>query len=355
MVDTLAPRPVEPGAALPLVSVIVPCRNEERHIRACLDSVLRTSYPLDLLQILVVDGRSSDGTRAIITEYASEWPQVRLLDNPAYVVPTGLNIAIAAAAGDVIMRMDAHCTYPINYIPDLVGWLATSGADNVGGVWETLPGDDTPKAKAIAIALSHPFGVGNSYFRIGTAEPRWVDTVPFGCFARGVFDRIGGFDEDLVRNQDDEFNCRLIARGGRVLLVPGVVSHYRARHSLAQVARMYFQYGYFKPLVARKLGRIMTVRQLVPATFLIAMSTMLLLSPVVPLMATLLVITLCFYALAVSLAVGQTVQSQSTACSAWLFTVFPLLHVTYGFGFLRGVFDFMIIGRASKKDLPISR
>ena len=132
----------------------------------------------------------------------------------------------------------------------------------------TLPADRTAVARAIAVALSHPFGVGNSYFRIGVSEPRWVDNVAFGCWRREIFSRVGVFDEEMVRNQDDEFNHRVIRRGGRILLVPGVVSQYFARRTLRQVARMYFQYGYFKPLVAKKVGRVMTVRQLIPALFL---------------------------------------------------------------------------------------
>src|SRR5690606_23824190 len=153
------------------------------------------------------------------------------------------------------------------YVSGLVGWLERSGADGVGGVCETLPGADTPTARAIAVAMAHPFGVGNSWFRIGVREPRLVDTVPFPCYPMELFRRIGGFDEELVRNQDDEFNARLLQRGGRLLLVPGVVSQYYARTRLRNLARMFFQYGLFKPAVIRKTGAVLTVRQLVPAAF----------------------------------------------------------------------------------------
>src|SRR5712691_635051 len=130
----------------------------------------------------------------------------------------------------------------------------------------------SPPARALAVGLSHPFGVGNSYFRIGVAARRLVDTVPFGCYRRTVFDRIGVFDEELVRNQDDELNARLHKQGGRIMLIPEVVSHYYARGSLGQVARMFYQYGYFKPLAAWKVGQIMTVRQVVPALFVGALA-----------------------------------------------------------------------------------
>ncbi|MGH7607745.1 MAG: glycosyltransferase family 2 protein, partial [Gemmatimonadales bacterium] len=252
---------------IPRVTVVLPCRNEGRYIAACLDSILAAAYPPERLEVLVVDGMSDDGTRERVARYAAAHPRIRLLDNPARIVPTALNVGIEAATGDVIARMDAHVVYPPEYLPRLVHALAESGADNVGGCIVTLPADGTAVAQAIAIALGHPFGVGNSHFRIGARGARFVDTVPFGCYRRDVFARIGLFDEDLVRNQDDEFNHRLVRRGGRVLLLPDVVSYYYARGSFAQVARMFYQYGAFKPLVARKVGRVMTLRQLVPAAF----------------------------------------------------------------------------------------
>ena len=142
----------------------------------------------------------------------------------------------------------------------------------MGGVCRTLPAADTAVAKAIAVGMSHPLGVGNSHFRIGSSEDRWVDTVPFGCYRREVFDRIGLFDEELVRNQDDELNLRLIKHGGRILLSPRIVCKYFARDSLAKLWRMYYQYGYFKPLVVRKVGGVMTLRQLAPPLFVLCLA-----------------------------------------------------------------------------------
>src|SRR3954468_6233100 len=256
---------------LPRVSIIIPCRNEERYIAACLDSILASDYPAERVEILVADGQSNDGTRPILVRYAALHPKIVLLNNARGTTPAGLNVAIRAAAGEIVIRMDAHVLYPPDYIPRLVAALRESGADNVGGVLETVPADDTPTARAIAIGISHRFGVGNAHFRVGTRERREVDTVPFGCFRREGFARVGLFDEELIRNQDDEFNFRLITRGGRVLLLPNVHCRYFARRSLSQLAHMYYQYGYFKPLVARKVGRIMTVRQLIPATLVAAL------------------------------------------------------------------------------------
>lgn len=320
----------------PLVSLVVPCRNEERHIGACLDSLLENGYPIDRMEILVVDGSSDDGTRPLVAAAAWRHSCVRLLENPRRITPAALNIGLAQARGSVVMLIGAHSTYPRGYIRALVDELAASGADGVGGTCTTCPGADTSLASAIAIALAHPFGVGNSWFRIGTREPRWVDTVPFGCYRRDVFDRIGGFDEELVRNQDDEFNLRLLRRGGRLLLVPTVTSQYHARASLGQLARMYYQYGLYKPLVIRKVGAVMTVRQVVPAAFVAALGGSLLAAAVLP-QARLLAaaIALLYVAAAAGAALGALPRHGIRAALA-LLAVFPVLHISYGAGFLAG-------------------
>lgn len=339
------------------VSVILPCRNEEQFIGPCLDSFLATEYPQEQLEMLVVDGCSNDRTRDIVTRYASRHPGIRLLDNEKRIVPTALNIGIRAATGDVIVRMDAHVVYPPDYISKCVRALQASGADNVGGTVVTLPANATPMARAIAIALAHPFGVGNSYFRIGTREPRFVDTVPFGCFRRELFGRIGMFDEELVRNQDEELNYRLIREGGRILLHPDVVSYYYARESPRLAARMLYQYGYFKPLVARKIGRVVTVRQLVPPAFVAALAITGGLSLVwAPARVAFGAIALVYAAAAIASAVGAA-RERGARTATRLAAVFPLLHIAYGAGFLRGLWS-LLVSRARWRDpatVPLTR
>jgi glycosyltransferase involved in cell wall biosynthesis len=340
------------------LSIILPCRNEARYIGACLDSILASEHPRADLEVLVVDGRSDDGTREIVAGYAARHPAIRLLDNPKGIVPTALNLGIRAAAGDVIMRMDAHVVYPPDYIPRLLTALEESGADNVGGCIATLPAGPGPVARAIAIALSHRFGVGNSHFRVGASAPRLVDTVPFGCYRREVFDRIGLFDEELVRNQDDEFNHRLIRHGGRVLLVPGVVASYYPRGSFPQLARMYYQYGCFKPLVARKLGRVMTIRQLVPPAFVLGVLLLGLLAPAWPPARLLWLGVMGSYALAVALAVLSSPAARSPRTALALAAAFPVVHASYGAGFLRGVWGLAMGPRRPWADpgvVPLSR
>jgi glycosyltransferase involved in cell wall biosynthesis len=334
---------------LPRVSIIIPCRNEERYIAACLDSILASDYPTDRLEILVADGQSDDGTRPILVRYAAMHPEIVLLDNPHRTTPAGLNVAVRAASGEIVIRMDAHVLYPPDYIPQLVAGLRESGADNVGGVLETVPADDSPIARAIAIGLSHRFGVGNSYFRTGTTEPRDVDTVPFGCYRREVFDRVGLFDEELIRNQDDEFNFRLITQGGRVLLLPNVLCRYFARRSFRQLARMYYQYGYFKPLVVRKVGRVMTVRQLIPAMLVGSLSTSAALALWIPAARYLFAGVAGSYTLLVVLFAVAASRSHGLRCAAALTVVFPILHFSYGSGFLRGIRDHLVARSAPQQ------
>jgi glycosyltransferase involved in cell wall biosynthesis len=335
--------PVRPARR---VSVVIPCRNEGRHIATCLDSVLANDWPRERLEVLVVDGMSDDGTRGVVAAYAVRHPVVRLLDNPRRITPAALNIGISAASGDLVVRMDAHNEYPPHYISRLVRWLEESGADNVGGLWETCPAADSAEARAIARALSHPFGVGNAHFRLGISAPRWVDTVPFGCYRREVFGRIGGFDEDLVRNQDDELNARLLRAGGRILLVHDVVSRYYPRESLAKLWRMYWQYGYFKPLAMRKVGAVPTMRQLVPAAFVLTLFAAALLALLVPPLRLGFAALVGGYLLADLAAAVHAGRHQGAAVVGWLALAFPVLHFSYGLGWLRGAVEFLLLRRA---------
>jgi glycosyltransferase involved in cell wall biosynthesis len=326
----------EASRQLPSVSIIVPCRNERPYIARCLESILASRFPVDRLEVLVVDGQSDDGTRDVVRGLADRFPHVRLIDNPRRITPAALNVGLAQARGETIIRMDAHATYPPDYVSRLVDWQERTGADNVGGAWVTLPGADSAEARAIALALAHPFGVGNAHFRLGTDRPRWVDTVPFGCYRREVFARIGTFDEALVRNQDDEFNHRLIRSGGRILLVPDVVSHYYARPTVRKVARMYYQYGLFKPLVSRKVGRVLTLRQLVPATFEVALVLLAVLAPWSGAARLALAGLVSLYGAAV-VAVALAHVRHGLVPAVWLCLEFPAIHLSYGWGFLRGL------------------
>ena len=323
-----------------MISVICPIYNEERDIGKWIESIMRQNYPKEDMEVLFVDGMSTDRTRAIIAGYLPRCPYVRVLDNPKRIVPPALNIGIRAAKGEVIVRLDAHAIYPKNYFSVLVRKLNELGADNVGGVCRTLPVRDTPVCRAIAMALSSSFGMGNSYFRIGATKEMCVDTVPFGCFRREVFDKIGLFDEELVRNQDDEFNGRIVKNGGKIYLIPSLVIDYYARDTVGKVRKMFYQYGLFKPLVNKKLGTPATLRQFFPLCFVAGLIVGGVLSLFFKAVAWLYLCVIALYLLlAFVFALKETRKMREMLI---LVGVFFTIHVSYGWGYLRGIWKIVI-------------
>lgn len=342
----------------PVVSVIIPCRDEEKYIRKTLDSILENDFPKEDLEVLVVDGMSSDGTLKIAMEYSRKYPFIKTLKNPNRYQSSALNIGIRNSKSQIIMRMDAHSYYNRDYISRCVDELQNNNVDNVGGICITLPGDDSLISKSIALALSHRFGVGNSYFRVGVRKSRYVDTVPFGCYKREVFQKIGFFDESLVRNQDDELNLRLIKNGGKILLDPEIISYYYARDSLSKLWKMYYQYGYFKPLVALKVKALMTWRQLMPAIF-VGSTVALGLSSIIAIQLLLpfLVILLLYSSTNLAVSISHAAKKGWTLIFS-LPIVFAAIHFSYGFGYLIGLVDFIILRKHQKKrlrNIPLTR
>jgi len=218
---------------LPSVSIIIPCRNEEKYIGKCLDSILSQDYPKERLEVLVVDGMSEDKTRETIKNFQFSNPnfQLRLLDNPKKFTNFAFNMGIKESKGEIIMLMGAHAGYEKDYISKCVKYLKEYNVDNVGGMMITLPAKNTLVAKVIAISLSSRFGAASD-FRVGSNTVKEVDTVFGGCYKREVFDKIGLFNENLVRSQDMEFNLRLKRAGGKILLVPDIVSYYYPKSNL---------------------------------------------------------------------------------------------------------------------------
>lgn len=323
-----------------MLSVICPIYNEEKYIANCIESILQQDFPKEDLEVLFVDGMSTDRTRTIVGEYAAKYPFIHLLDNPQRIVPPALNIAIRASKGDIVMRLDAHAQYPNNYFSVLVQKLAELEADNVGGVCRTLPVNDTPVCRAIAAALSSPFGMGNSYFRIGADKEMEVDTVPFGCFRRDIFNHIGFFDEELIRNQDDEFNGRIIQNKGKIYLIPSIVIDYFARDTIGKVSKMFYQYGLFKPLVNQKLGKPATLRQFFPLFFVLGLIIGLLLCFVHPVFRYLYISVLALYIL---MALYFSCKAEKGFRTILLLVcTYITIHVSYGWGYLRGLIKILL-------------
>ncbi len=323
------------------ISVICPVFNEEKYIRDCIESLLQQDFSWSESEILLVDGASTDQTRQIITEYSEKYRFVRLLNNPLKITPVSLNIGIRAAKNDIVFRIDAHTTYPPNYFSILSKYLIELNADNVGGLCRTLPGGKSLISRAIAKAMSSIFGMGNSYFRIGANAIREVDTVPFGCFRREIFDRIGLFDEELIRNQDDEFNGRIIKNGGKIFLIPDVIIDYFARDKISNFSKMFYQYGLFKPLVNKKLGSATTLRQFFPLFFVISLVITFIFTVFQLLGYQLLLLIPGIYTI---LAVAFAIKESDSIYQAFLLPfLFFILHISYGWGYLFGIIKFRLL------------
>jgi glycosyltransferase involved in cell wall biosynthesis len=326
------------------ISIIVPCRNEKRHIRDFLDSLLAQELDPDwMIEILVADGFSDDGTRDLLRQYSAEKPAVRMIDNPSRIVSTGLNAAIRAAAGDVIIRMDAHTVYRRDYIRECLRALAESGADNVGGPW--VAEGRGRVGQAIAAAFRSPFCTGGGKAHDPCYEGE-VDTVYLGCWLRSVFDRAGLFDPDLVRNQDDEFNYRLLRMGGRVWQSPRIQSLYTPRSSLAALFRQYVQYGFWKVAVIRKHRALAAWRHAVPPLFVASLLLTVLLalttaaagaSHAVTWIGAVLGLEVLAYLLACAAAALPFASTLDTRTLLILPAVMAIHHVAYGLGFLAGL------------------
>lgn len=338
------------------VSVIIPTRNEEKFITNTLDSLLAQDYPTEWMEIIIADGRSDDQTRILIKPFEEKHSFIRLIDNPEQVVPFALNYAIKESSGEVIIRLDAHSIYPVDYISRLVDELYKNKADNVGGVWVTTPANQSNIAVSIALATSHPLGIGDANYRLESNQVREVDTVPFGCFRKSVFDKIGLFDTDLIRNQDDEFNGRIIKNGGKIFLVPDVKITYFARRNLFTMRKMFYQYGLFKPLVNKKLGAPATLRQFVPPIFVLGVLSGLI-GVLFPAFAMLWTTGIIFYML-VLLAVSFKIAIDAKRVGLFLTlpTVFVSIHLSYGWGYIVGFVKTVILNQyVGKSNFSTSR
>ena len=323
-----------------MLSVIVPIYQEEKYISKCIDSMLSQDYPKDDLEIILVDGMSKDRTREIVATYTAKYPFIRMIDNPERIAPCAMNHGIKEAKGDVIMRLDAHVYYPKNYFSLLVEKLnELPGAENVGALCNTLPVNDSITAQSIAAVLSSSFGMGNSHFRVGADKEMEVDTVPFGCFHRSIFDKVGLYDEELVRNQDDELNARIIKAGGKLYLIPQLVCEYYARDTAKKVYKMFYQYGVFKPLVNKKLGSPATIRQFFPLFFVLG----LLVGPVVCLFLPVLwwayfAVIMLWFILATSFSLKDSKNLKRILTQNWIYFV---VHFGYGWGYIVGIYKIL--------------
>jgi len=340
----------------PLVSIIMPIRNEAEFIEQAIKSILNNDYPSDKMEVLVVDGCSDDGTQAIVEKIANDDSRVILLENTGKIVSTALNIGLKACHGEIFIRVDGHAEIPPDFIRKSVRCLDEHpDAWVAGGYWKTI--SQGYVGKVIAAATQSPVGVGNARHRLGNFDG-WVDTVPYGAHHKWTLEKVGYFDEELVRNQDDEFNMRVILAGGKIWISSSIYSTYYARSSLKKLWRQYFQYGFWRIRTLQKHGKAATLRQVVPLMFVSSLIILGLAGLVSQIFWWMLAAELGIYALGLvygSIDVGKQ--------AGWKYSllaplVFGILHFAYGLGCLWGTARFVILkgrGMAKPKEVRISR
>lgn len=322
-----------------MITVILPIHNEEHYIKKCLEAILSQGFPQDQIEILVADGCSEDGTRDIVAEYQKIHPNIRLIDNPGKIVPIGMNLALRESKGEIIIRVDGHCVIASDYVSNCRHHLLNDKVDGVGGPMHTIGEDHI--SEVIAQAMSSRFGVGNSSFRIEAGQTKLADTVPFPAYTREIIKKVGLYDEELVRNQDDEYNYRIRENGGKILLSEDVRSTYFSRGSFKKLWKQFFQYGFWKVRVLQKHPKQMSLRQFVPPAFVISLIISLVLSAIVSWAWISLVAILGLY-LAVNLLFSLKIATKKGWQLLGLLPIsFAIIHISYGSGFLIGLVKFI--------------
>lgn len=320
------------------VSVVIPCRNEEKYIGKCLDSIICQSYGMENIEVMVADGCSEDNTQNIVKEYENRYPQIKLLINNKKAAPYAMNLGIKNSTGQVIIIFGAHAYMDKDYVSICVKKLEDKEIDCVGGRIENI--SESQSAKAISLAMSSPFGVGNALFRYSDTE-ELVDTVAFGAYKRETFDKIGLFDEQFIRNQDDELNFRIIKSGGKILLCPDIISYYYTRGSYKKLWRQYFQYGFWKVRVIQKHKRPASIRHIIPMLFVLGLIFGGILSFFFSFIRYIYFAVVSIYA-ASSIYFSYKITDGDFKYLFKVVLSFIILHISYGLGFIDGIITFYI-------------
>jgi glycosyltransferase involved in cell wall biosynthesis len=320
------------------VSIIIPVYNEEKFIAKCLDSVINGDYPKENLEVLVVDGMSKDKSREIINSYSQKYSFVKLLENPKRIAAVALNVGIKQSKGSIIVRLDAHTLYGKDYISKCVAYLLKYNADNVGGVISIIPREKTLMGRGIARSLSSSFGTGGASYKTGAESFKEADTVPFGCFKREVFDKVGLFNENLKRSQDMEFNLRLKRGGGKIYLFPDIVSYYYVRSNLKDFFVHNFKDGIWAVYPLKFVKTVFKPRHYAPLVFVLGLLFLfilgLLFSPFLYLFFSVLLLYICamFY-----FSAKIAIREKKYEFLVSLPFAFATRHFGYGLGSIAGL------------------
>ncbi|MCY6483575.1 glycosyltransferase family 2 protein [Clostridium aestuarii] len=335
------------------VSVVIPCRNEEKYIGECLEAFMKQTYPKELFEVLVCDGFSDDKTRDIVKKYGKKYNNIKLIDNKGLSAPKGMNAGIKYSKADIIIIFGAHAYPDKDFIKNNVEVLQNNEIGCAGGPIKTISENDV--GRAIALAMSSPFGVGNALFRYAKKE-MYVDTVAFGAYKRSVFGSIGYFDEELVRNQDDELNYRVCKEGYKILLSPKIKSTYYSRGSLKKLWKQYYQYGFWKVRVMQKHGKTASIRHLVPMSFVITNTLGIILGIFFKPILILWLIEIIMYLALDTMASIKLVKNKFKLIRYIPF-IFPILHISYGLGFINGLMAFYVFksSKLVEKNTKMSR
>jgi succinoglycan biosynthesis protein ExoA len=324
----------------PKVSIIVPCRNEVKTIHLLLEALLEQDYPLEKTEVIIADGQSDDGTPEAIAAFQAQHPKLalKLVENKKRVIPSGLNRAIEAASGEFILRLDAHSVPQRDYVSRSIAALEAGIAENVGGVWDIRPQNNSWQARSIAEAAASPIGVGDAQYRYGQ-KAGYVDTVPFGAYQRLIIDQIGAYDETLLSNEDYEFNTRIRQAGGRIWMDPAIQCVYFARPSLRSLAKQYWRYGFWKVQMLKRYPKTLRWRQALPPLFVLGILVLLLAGLFLRPAWTLLGIVLGLYLL-ILLAAGlfTTLKKKDILFTMGIPLAIITMHFSWGSGFLFGLF-----------------
>ena len=336
----------------PRISVIMPVRNEGQFLKTAVESLLVAGSAIDSFEIIIVDGMSDDDTRDVVAKLQSRDKRIKLVDNPQRTVPHAMNLGIKMSQAEVIVRVDGHAeVYPDFLERSLELLAAHPECSCVGGNIENI--DLDRGSGVISLAMSSRFGVGNSRFRTGGSEG-YVDTLAFGAYRKSDLVMIGLFDEDLIRNQDDELNYRLVKAGRLIWYSPTIRSRYFVRSSLGKLFRQYFQYGYWKVYVNRKHSAVTNLRQLVPPLFVASVIVLAVAALFLPVARVLLAAELLLYLVVASIVALSLGRSLGKALGVLM--AFMTLHTGYGLGYLAGMRDFMLLKRRpSARSAELSR
>lgn len=330
---------------LPSVSITIPARNEEKYIEKCILSILSADYPQEKIKIFVCDGLSTDNTREIVSLLSNKHRNIQLIDNEKQTTPFALNLGLKVSNCAIKVILGAHAEIDKDFIKNNVSILNDHPEVGcAGGIIENVYENES--AETIGLAMSSAFGVGNAHFRTGSKNG-FVDTVAFGAYRKEVFEKIGYFDEDLIRNQDDEFNFRLLQNGFKIYLNSNIKSKYYVRASFSKLYKQYYQYGYWKVYVNKKHKAVTSIRQLVPLFFVLFLFLGFTLSFFHWILGTLFSLGILVYIVLAIVFASQ--KSNSFEKMIGIAYTFFLLHFSYGLGYLVGIFDFIALNKGPRK------